>query len=294
MIAAAAAAGALFFLLWWVFQEEENPWIPAGFAASVVLLIAALARLMVARRDRARLREHNSVSREPYNSSSDRLASGTMHSTSLHAAALRSLQKYSAEADAKDSADVHRELYDLCAEYLAGAEKALQSPRTQADGRVALRAGQERVRELQKHHLLTWARVSARTLTHEAQQRVRLYEKVETANRALNCIETALKVYPDEEELNGSARAVREFISSSRVAHWVELAERAAFKGYLQRAIDCYRDALFYLSRDRPGPAGEAAAEKITREIEMLRARLDTEGAIKSEKGTNRQVRRRP
>jgi tetratricopeptide (TPR) repeat protein len=294
MIAAAAAAGALFFLLWWVFQEEENPWIPAGFAASVVLLIAALARLMVARRDRARLREHNSVSREPYNSSSDRLSSGTMYSTSLHAAALRSLQKYSAEADAKDSADVHRELYDLCAEYLAGAEKALQSPRTQADGRVALRAGQERVRELQKHHLLTWARVSARTLTHEAQQRVRLYEKVETANRALNCIETALKVYPDEEELNVSARAVREFISSSRVAHWVELAERAAFKGYLQRAIDCYRDALFYLSRDRPGPAGDAAAEKISREIEMLRARLDTEGAINSEKGTNGRVRRRP
>jgi len=294
MIAAAAAAGALFFLLWWVFQEEENPWIPAGFAASVVLLIAALARLMVARRDRARLRDHNSVSREPYNSSSDRLASGTMYSTSLHAAALRSLQKYSAEADAKDSADVHRELYDLCAEYLAGADKALQSPRTQADGRVALRAGQERVRELQKHHLLTWARVSARTLTHEAQQRVRLYEKVETANRALNCIETALKVYPDEEELNVSARAVREFISSSRVAHWVELAERAAFKGYLQRAIDCYRDALFYLSRDRPGPAGEAAAEKISREIEMLRARLDTEGTINSGKGTNGRVRRRP
>jgi hypothetical protein len=294
MIAAAATAAALFFLLWWVLQEEENPWIPAGFAASVVLLVAALARLMVARRDRARLREHNNVSSEPYSSSSDRLSNSTMHSTSLHAAALRSLQKYSAEADAKESADVHRELYDLCAEYLAGAGKALQSPRTQADGRVALRAGQERVRELQKHHLLTWARVSAQALTHEAQQRVRLYEKVETANRALNCIETALKVYPDEEELNVSARALREFITSSRVAHWVELAERAAFKGYLQRAIDCYRDALFYLSRDRPGPAGEAAAEKISREIEMLRARLDTEGAINSEKGTNRQVRRRP
>ena len=81
---------------------------------------------------------------------------------------------------------------------------------------------------------------------------------------------------------------MREFITSSRVAHWVELAERAAFKGYLQRAVDCYRDALFYLSSDRPGPAGEAAAEKITREIEMLRARLDTEGAINSEKRTNR------
>ena len=213
-----------------------------------------------------------------------------MRSTSLHAAALRSLQKQSAEADGKDSSEVHRELFDLCTEYLAGAERALQSPRTQADGRVALRAGQERVRELQKHHLLAWARVSAQSLTHEAQQRVRLYEKVETANRALNCIETALKVYPDEEELNVSARAVREFITSSRVAHWVELAERAAFKGYLQRAIDCYRDALFYLSRDRPDAAGEAAAERITREIDLLKARLGAERALERGSAKNKKT----
>jgi hypothetical protein len=291
MIAALSAAGALFFLLWWMLQDEENPWIPAGLAASVVLLVAVLARLMVARRERTRPRERH----VPGGShSSQRVPSGIMQSTSLHAAALRSLLKHSNEADAKDSAEVHRELYDLCAEYLAGAERAVKSPRTQADGRVALRAGQDRVREIQKHHLLTWARLSAQLLTREAQQRVRLYEKIETANRALNCIETALKVYPDEEELNVSAGAVREFITSSRVAHWVELAERAAFKGYFQRAIDCYGDALFYLSRDRPGATSEAAAEKIGREIEMLRARLDTEGAISVGKGQNKRVRRHP
>src|SRR6266571_6420229 len=109
MIAAAATAAALFFLLWWMLQEEENPWIPAGLAASVVLLVAALARLMAARRDRTRPREHNGFAAESYSSSSHRLSSGQMHSTSLHAAALRSLQKQSAEADAKDSPEVHRE-----------------------------------------------------------------------------------------------------------------------------------------------------------------------------------------
>ncbi len=292
LIAAAAAAAALFFLLWWMLQDEESPWIPAGLAASVVLLVAALARLMVARRDRLRPRERHGFSGS-YSSPSHRVPSGVMQSTSLHAAALRSLQKRSSEADTEESAEVHRELYDLCGEYLSGAEKALNSPRTQADGRVALRAGQDRVRELQRHHLLTWARLSAQSLTREAQQRVRLYEKVETANRALSCIEAALKVYPDEEELNISAGAVREFITSSRVAHWVELAERAAFKGYFQRAIDCYGDALFYLSRDRPGGTGEAAAEKIGREIEMLRARLDTQGAINTGKGQSKRIRRR-
>jgi len=150
------------------------------------------------------------------------------------------------------------------------------------------------VRELQKHHLLTWARSSARSLTHEAQQRVRLYEKVETANRALDCIDQALKVYPDEEDLRVSARAVREFITSSRVAHWVELAERAAFKGHFQRAIDCYNDALYYLGRDQAQSAGQEAAEQINKEINMLRARMNTEASETDKGSTDFRRQRRP
>jgi adenylate kinase len=104
-----------------------------------------------------------------------------------------------------------------------------------------------------------------------------------------------LKIYPDEDELNQSASAVREFIASSRVAHWVELAERAAFKGYYRRAIDCYRDALFFLTRDNPDRAQEAAAERIAREIELLRARLDTHRAVdESLDGRNDERKRRP
>src|SRR5437764_4462268 len=263
MLIATASAAALFFLLWWMLQAEEAPWVPAGLAASVVLLVAASARLMVTRRARA-APSRNFISSDRHRPRSHSHSGSVMRSTSLHAAALRALQKQSTDADEKDIPEVHRELYEMCTEYLAGAEKALQSPALQPDGRVALRAGQEKVRDLQKHHLLTWARGSARTLTHEAQKRVRLYEKIETANRALECIDSALKVYPDEEELKVSARAVREFITSIRVAHWVELAERAAFKGQYRRAIDRYRDALFYLTRDGGEDDREAGAGRIT------------------------------
>ena len=282
MTAAAAVAAALFFVLWWMLQAEESPWVPAGLAASVVMLVAAFARLLVARRavrNRDHQAMHNSYRHAPYRAAFTQV----MHSTSRHAAALRALQRQSAAADTRDAAETHRELYELCNEYLTGAETALHSPVLQADSRVALRAGQERVREMQKHHLLTWARNSARSLTHEAQQRSRLYEKVENANRALDCIDQALRVYPDDDELKTSARAVREFITSSRVAHWVELAERAAFKGHFQRAIDCYRDALYYLSRDKPDADGEAAAERIIREIDLLRARQTTDRTIDSQ-----------
>ena len=293
MLIATASAAALFFLLWWMLQAEEAPWVPAGLAASVVLLVAASARLMVTRRERA-APSRNFVSSDRQRPRSHSHSGSVMRSTSLHAAALRALQKQSADADEKDVPEAHRELYEMCTEYLAGAEKALKSPALQPDGRVALRAGQDKVRDLQKHHLLTWARGSARTLTHEAQKRVRLYEKIETANRALECIDSALKVFPDEGELNVSARAIREFITSSRVAHWVELAERAAFKGYHQRAIDCYKDALFYLTRDRASAAGEAAAERITREIDLLRAELNTAAAMDpSPASKSRPTRRR-
>jgi tetratricopeptide (TPR) repeat protein len=279
MLIATASAATLFFLLWWMLQAEDAPWVPAGLAASVVLLVAASARLLVTRKIRV-ARSHNFVSGDRRRPRTHNHSGSVMRSTSLHAAALRALQKQSADADERDIPETHRELYEMCTEYLAGAEKALQSPALQPDGRIALRAGQDRVRDLQRHHLLTWARGSARTLTHEAQKRVRLYEKIETANRALECIDSALKVFPGEEELNVSARAIREFIISSRVAHWVELAERAAFKGYYQRAIDCYKDALFYLTRDRASAAGEVAAERITREIDLLRAKLNTSAAL--------------
>jgi len=254
-------------------QAEESPWVPAGLAASVVMLVAAFARLLVARRVHNQHR-FAAASRESHEHSMRRpTLTQVMHSTSRHAAALRALQKQSATADEQDSAERHHEVYELCSEYLTGAERALQSPALQADGRVALRSGQERVRELQRHHLLSWARNSALALTHEAQQRVRLYEKVETANRALDCIDQALRIYPDDVELNVSAQAVHEFITSSRVAHWVELAERAAFKGHHQRAIDCYRDALYYLERDQAGVSGSEAAERILLEIDTLKGR---------------------
>jgi hypothetical protein len=281
MTAAGATAAALFFVLWWMLQGEESPWVPAGLAASVVMLVAAFARLLVARKLTRQHREHEHVEWHSHADSGRRRSEDVMRSRSAHAAALRALQRQSLEADTKESPDGHRRVYELCSEYLTGAERALQTPTIQPDGRIALRTGVERVRELQKHHLLSWARDSARSLTHEAQQRSRLFEKVETANRALECIDSALKVYPDEEQLNVSARAVREFIISSRVAHWVELAERAAFKGYYRRAIDCYRDALYYLTRDRADFAGEAAADRITREIELLRVRLDSGDVIR-------------
>ncbi|HET6890322.1 MAG TPA: hypothetical protein VFH31_04410, partial [Pyrinomonadaceae bacterium] len=144
-----------------------------------------------------------------------------------------------------------------------------------AEKRTTMRAGLDRARMLEKHHLLTWARDSSRSLTHEAQRRARMSDKIETANRALECLDSALRVFPGEQELNESKLAIREFIASVKVAHWVELAERAAFKGHYRRAINRYKDALFYLERESVKEEVRlTGAERIQREIEILQTRV--------------------
>ena len=289
MVAAAAAAAALFFVLWWMLQDEENPWIPAGLAASVVVLVAASAREVVLRRLSTRyLLEESGHERfdRPVTRRAPRLGRQPGFS---QGEALRALEKRSTETNATDALpEAHLKLFQLCGDFLEGAEKSLTTPGVPPERRLKVRARQERVRALQKHHLLAWARDSARSLTHEAQQRARLHEKIETANRALDCIDSARKAYPEEEELDRSAAVVREFINSSRVAHWVELAQRASFKGRYRRAIDCYRDALFYLTRADAGGDHAAAAEQITREIDLLRARMTTHKAVDSDPGSSR------
>ncbi|MCA1616560.1 MAG: hypothetical protein LC800_21200 [Acidobacteria bacterium] len=99
--------------------------------------------------------------------------------------------------------------------------------------------------------------------------------RIETAQRALEVIAEALRLYPGEPELQDSATAVRTYIASVKVAHWVELAERASFRGRFNRAVARYQDALFYLSRaEMSDDARDEAAARINREIEMLRARI--------------------
>lgn len=284
MAAAALIAASLFFLISWILHNsgEEAPWLPAGLAATVVMLVAVAAREVVMRRAWTRyLLEQERADHSSKKSGEHHHRSGSIDK---YVAALRALQKVCTEADTVgSSADAHLKAQRLCTEYLTETDAALRHRAISTEGRVVLRAGQERVRFLQKHHMLSWVRTSSQAITQEAQKRVLFYDKIETAQRALDVIDEALKLYPNENELYASALAVHEFIASVRVGRWVEMAERAAFKGHLMRAIDRYRDALFYLSREEKMSEEMRvdAAERIWREIEMLRARMKTSQIMK-------------
>jgi hypothetical protein len=282
MMVVIVVAAVFGLLLWWLLANggDEAPWLPAGLAVSVVLLVALSAREVVMRRAWTRyLLEHGIQEKSKGRTSSSRPAGRSQKkgfSASLHSAALRTIQKESSSADAPNSTpEAHFEVARLCHDYLKGTDEAMRSGSLGSEKGIAIRAGQERVRALHKHHILTWARGHSRALTREAQQRARTFDKIETANKALECIDSALRVYPDEAELHASKTAISEFIASVKVAHWVELAERSAFKGHYRRAIDRYKDALFYLNQDVvKGDVRRAGSERIEQEIEKLQDSL--------------------
>ena len=286
LLAAFVAAIALFFGLWWTLVSggDEAPWIPAGLAASVVLLVALSAREVVMRRAWTRYLLDQGSEKSARSSGERKRPHYKSHSSSVLSAAWRNVQKQSEEADAGSNPEAHFDVFQLCQDYLAMADETLRSSTLSSEKRNSIRAGQDRTRALQKHHLITWARDSSRSLTFEAQQRARTTERIEAANRALHCLESALQFYPQETELLESSAAIREFISSVKVAHWVELAERAAFKGHYRRAIDRYKDALFYLGRGAMKEDVRAAStERIEREIESLQTRLRSQKSAKSQ-----------
>lgn len=286
LVAAFVAAISLFFGLWWTLVSggDEAPWIPAGLAAIVVLLVALSAREVVMRRAWTRYLLEQGNESAARTSGEHKRPTVKAQSGSLLSAAWRGIQKQSQEADAGLSPEPHFEVFHLCQDYLVSVEEALRSNSLSSDKRNSIRAAQERVRGLQKHHLLTWARDSSRSLTFEAQQRARTSERIEAANRALHCLESALQFYPNETDLQESSVAIHEFIASVKVAHWVELAERSAFKGHYRRAIDRYKDALFYVSRGAMKEDIRAASmERIGREIELLYARLRSQKNGKAE-----------
>lgn len=277
----ASAALALFFLLWFILDisGDEASWIPAGLASSILFLVAVAAREVVLRR--ALTRHILEKERRDYRVTDFHRKRKNV-SLEYYASKLRAIAKRAQVADSKaENAEAHLEVYQSCRDYLYKVESALRSARQGSQTLFTLRAGQERALSLQKHHLLKWASVASREWTNEAQKRVHPKEKLEAAQKALDVIDSALKIYPKEPQLSASAIAIKDHIGSLRVAQWIERAERDTFKGHNRRAIERYKDALFYLSREEISEElSTQIAEHISIEIERLQEELQAKKEI--------------
>jgi hypothetical protein len=275
-VLATAIAIAVFFITWGILLDEgETPWIPAGVFASLILIGAVILREVVLRRRRNQLLwaqerlDHNlnKVYRQTHNPPDENKLTLEKNATILK----QIKQKSEAANVLGKLAEAHWEVFELCDEYLQQSEKELQTIRVGSPRLSAINHGRQNVQELHKFHLLAWSAAESRGFIQEAKASATISTKLEIATKALNTIDSAIEYYPDEETLIESANAVKEFIASIKVSHWIEQAERSAFKGNYKRAISHYRDALFYLARENVQAAEkELIAGKINFEIDKL------------------------
>ena len=276
-ILAAALTIAFFFLVWGILHEgdEEMPWIPAGIGASLILMGAVFLREIVLRK--ARDRYISVQKRLDYT-----LDNATLHTKGnlpekkltleKNAEIIKQIQKKSEAAKVlMKLSDGHHEVFEICNEYLEISKNELETVHAGSPRIAGLRRGREIIKNLHRFHLLAWAEIESRHLTQEAKNRVTMAEKTEIAQKALNVLNEALTFYPFEMRLVESEAAVKEYVVSIRVAHWVEQAERSAYKGNYKRAISHYKDALFFLARENlHNTETDLLAEKINNEINKI------------------------
>ena len=275
-ILAAAVIIAFFFLIWGILHEgsEDAPWIPAGIGAGIVLTGAVFLREIVLRNARRRfLLAQKRLDYNLQNISAKPAQNSNKLTLEQNAVIIEEINRKSEAAKILGKLpDGHLEVFEICNEYLLRNERELQTAGVGSPRIAALRRSREKIKGLHKFHLLTWAEIESRSLTQEAKNRVTISEKVETAQKALSILESALHFYPKESRLFESADLIREYIVSIKISHLFEAAEKAAFKGNNKRAISIYRDALFLLARDNAQTEKtQLIAEKINGAINKLR-----------------------
>jgi len=276
-VLAVAITTAFFFLVWGILHDglDDAPWIPAGISASLLLCAAVFLREVILRRARHRFLLAQRRLDESLNWRTLRNDRRDPNKLTLerNAAILAEIKKKSDAARVLSKlSDGHLEVFEMCAEYLAINAIELRTIVVGSPRLGPLHRGKDMVREFHRYHLLQWAEIEARSLTHEARNRVKISERLETAQRALTVIGSALHYYPNERNLLDSEEALKEFIASIKISDWIERAERAAFKGRYKQALSLYRDALFYLGREHvKSEERELIAGRINAEIERIR-----------------------
>ena len=273
-----ALSTAFFFLMWGILHDggEETPWITSGVSASMLLCGAVVLREVILRRARNNfLRQQRRMDSTVFDAYF-RLGDNRNHNKltlEKNAAILREIRQKSEAAQvlSKFSAG-HREVFELCSDYLERNDGELKTIGANSNRLGALLKGRAAAAEYHRFHMLKWAEIESRSMTNDATNLVNTSKRIEAAQNARNVIAVALESYPSESSLLESQQLLTEMVVSIKVSSRVERAERSAFKGDYAQARSLYRDALFYLGRDNiHSEDREQAAAFINAEIDRIR-----------------------
>lgn len=272
---AVALSAALFFIAWGILHDSlvEAPHISAGISASIFLFGAVVLREFILRRARNRLLQDQRRLERGFVSPSVRSGDSRKLTIERNAAILDEIKRKSEAARVlgKFSAG-HREVYELCGNYILQNDSELKTVNAGSPRLSPLLKGRTLANDLHRFHMLKWAEIEVTTRTTDATNRVAPEDKIAAAQGALDVIDESLEFYPSERSLIQSRELLLDMVVSIKISNWVEQAELAAFNNDYTLAKSLYRDALFDLGRDNiHSAAREAAAAKINAEIERLR-----------------------
>lgn len=145
-------------------------------------------------------------------------------------------------------ADAHKEVFDLCEEYLTIAAAELSTAHPTSPRVPALRKGTLSASKRHRFHMLKWAEIKARSFTAQAADGS-MSAKIDAGHDALVAVDRAIEVYPDESTLIDSRDLLRAFLTSANVKLAIEEAEAAEDNDKPELAVKHYRDALASLEK---------------------------------------------
>ena len=168
-------------------------------------------------------------------------------------------------------ADGHREVFELCSQYIEMNSREMRTVNAGSPRIAALRRGREVAEDYHHRHMLKWAEIETTELFGKAQRAVKNSEKISLAGEALRVIETASEKYPHEPRLLESASAIAEFVITSKISGHIERAARAEDRGNSELAVRYLRTALRELDESRLGPVErELVTTKINEKLDKL------------------------
>lgn len=266
-------AGAVFLSVAAALNDgrDETPWITAGVSAAVFVVTLFAFRELVLRRFRRRALAAQRLSRHlrlmaPMRREEDGRRKITLEENHEM---LREIRVKSDAAKVLGTlAEAHREVFDLCENYLTQSSTQISSARPGSPRIPAMRKGAKFAAGRHRFHMLKWAEVKARSFTDGVAGSGELDEKIGVAREALGAVDRVISVYPDEIALVDSRTVLQTFLVSAKIRLSVEKAEWATEQGKWEEAVEHYRTALSDLQQcDVDFSDREAIQQRINKEI---------------------------
>ena len=241
--------GILFFGVWAAVYDgaDETPWIIAGAVSATFIASFVFFREVILRRVRRRALAARRLSHQLRSAAPSRRdgQGGSKFSLRRNEDLLKEIRAKSDAAKVLGKlADAHKEVFDLCEQYLTIAAAEISSARPGSPRIPAMRKGSKFASSRHRFHMLKWAEIKARSFPSEAGN---VNDGIVAAREALDAVDRAMNVYPEEEALIESRSVLRVFLVSARIKNSIESAERASAEGNASRAVEHYQDALSVL-----------------------------------------------